>query len=1011
MRVWGKAPIGHKETVAVARAALAGKSRRELLKEAIKTLLSDAHADRVGIWVECTEEAQWSGGPVHSFRGIVAEKEGDATPLEWSRLSPQSPLPSELLVGLQTIEQDLSELRDAPLIGALVEMRHVLWVPVAARGHLRGVVFAGTRKKQAHMPRALLESVAAELALTMELDDERGLGRERQESMRRAVAAFVGSAPPNEILAGIVKELTQPGGARGPNVFAAIGRLVDAPGARKIAVPTAPSIRFTWQSGAAPWIRALENEEFSGVWRDALVSRHVVGAEPRNASSSPGDVARVVALPLEADGQSLGVLVVGMRKDTASLAALERLELSAALAGAVLLQVKRSEEAAERDLRQHALFVLLGATTVVVADDGTIVGHSENAPSLLGAARQHLPEDSTASPENFYDLFSALEIPPVKAWLQKVLAVGPFLSASGEIFPEAQLRNGTRVRLRTLHADPQQATILVENLRPRAEAAPTQHGLTEILNVIEWLEEGVVLFGVKQEIRAVNSRFGQIVGLTPEELAGIKSLDDLVSTLASRAADAGSFAESWYSLARSTEGATREELQLVRPLPRLLERAVRPILDAKGGLIGRVEIYRDLTAQRLFQSKLLQTDKLAELGQMVTGIAHELSNPLTSILGYAQRLLLRRDSLGDCHEARQIFQEAERASAILRQLLSSARESRPERRRVALNQVVSRTLELQRFNLAADKIRVQLDLEPVLPFILGDAGQLQQVLVNLIGNARHAIEEQAKGGTIYIKTQRIAEKRVLLEVRDDGPGIPPAIQARIFDPFFTTKPAGVGTGLGLSIVLGIVREHGGRLHLTSNVGQGTIFAIEFPAMSALEMPAPAAGGSLLRPRPELLPTSEVLDTVSAGASLGPWAGARVLVLEDEPTVARLIADVLDDEGLRVDVLHDPREALHRVASEDYTLAICDMKMPELDGEHFFQALAHAKNPLRERFLFVTGDVLAAHTRDFLERNHLPHVAKPFRVEELTAKIRDLLEATAPHEPAHISAVKKNAART
>src|SRR6266446_5285962 len=136
--------------------------------------------------------------------------------------------------------------------------------------------------------------------------------------------------------------------------------------------------------------------------------------------------------------------------------------------------------------------------------------------------------------------------------------------------------------------------------------------------------------------------------------------------------------------------------------------------------------------------------------------------------------------------ASSVTRNAFSCGAILRQLLLSARESRPERRSVALNQVVSRALELQRFNATAENIRVQLDLDPVLPFVQGDAGQLQQVLMNLIANARHAIEEQAKGGTIRIKTKRIAEKRVLLEISDDGPGIPQAIQARIFDPFFTT---------------------------------------------------------------------------------------------------------------------------------------------------------------------------------------------------------------------------------
>jgi CheY-like chemotaxis protein len=220
---------------------------------------------------------------------------------------------------------------------------------------------------------------------------------------------------------------------------------------------------------------------------------------------------------------------------------------------------------------------------------------------------------------------------------------------------------------------------------------------------------------------------------------------------------------------------------------------------------------------------------------------------------------------------------------------------------------------------------VELDLDPVLPFIHGDPGQLQQVLMNLIGNSRHAIEGQGKGGTIRVKTRRIAEKRVLLEVSDDGPGIPQAIQARIFDPFFTTKPAGVGTGLGLAIVLSIVREHGGKLHLTSGLGQSIVFSIEFPAV---EIPWPAIGDtSARRARFQGLPSPESLETVHAGATLAAWAGTRVLVLEDEPTVARLIADVLEDEGLLVDILLDAREALDRADRVSYALAICDMSIP------------------------------------------------------------------------------------
>jgi signal transduction histidine kinase/CheY-like chemotaxis protein len=818
------------------------------------------------------------------------------------------------LVGLRSVEHELGEPLNGPVIRPLIEMRRALWVPVSTHGLLRGILLAGARKKKSKLPRALLESVSAEFSLIMELEDERRFCRETREdlrSVRSALASLASLGSVTGILNDIVNDcMQQESGPSGPGaVFAAVGRVCNSPGTRiETGMAEVDLTRIAWQSGERSWMRALESEPLCAVWRQALESHRVAGAEV--ASALPhSEVDRVLAFPLEASGETLGVLVAGLRRSSESLSLVERLQLRSALATSALLRQKQSEMAAERELRHKEAIIALVKTR---------------------------PE------------------------------------------PSAQTK--------------------------------TDQDFTEIMNVIEWLEEGVVLFGARQEIRALNTRFGQIIGLAPAELASIRTRDDLVASIGARTADTGSFAERWRK-SDVTLGAVREELHLIRPVPRLLERAARPILDKKGALIGRVEIYRDVTAQRVFQSKLLQTEKLAELGQMVTGIAHELSNPLTSILGYAQRLLLRHDRYGDSHEARPIFQEAERASAILRQLLLSARDSRPERSRVALNQVVSRTLELQRFSSGADNIRVELDLEPVLPFVLGDAGQLQQVLMNLIGNARQAIEEQGKGGTIRVKTQRVAEKRVLLEVSDDGPGIPQGIQARIFDPFFTTKPAGVGTGLGLAIVLGIVREHGGKLHLASNLGKGTVFSIELPAIAAEAMPLPASGGARpARPCFQASPAAGLLESAHAGGALSAWAGTRVLVLEDEPTVARLIADVLEDEGLRVDVLLDAREALDRTARENYALAICDMKMPELDGEHFYQALVSAKTSLCERFLFVTGDVLAAHTRNFLERNHLPHVAKPFRVEELTAKIRGVLEATSPRELSRAPVAKRNAAR-
>jgi CheY-like chemotaxis protein len=282
--------------------------------------------------------------------------------------------------------------------------------------------------------------------------------------------------------------------------------------------------------------------------------------------------------------------------------------------------------------------------------------------------------------------------------------------------------------------------------------------------------------------------------------------------------------------------------------------------------------------------------------------------------------------------------------------------------------------------------------------------------MNLVGNARQAIEQQGQGGTIRLRTKRIGERRVLLEVSDDGPGIPQSILARIFDPFFTTKPPGVGTGLGLAIVLSVVREHGGQVHVLSPPQGGAVFQIELPAASelardeALGSPLPV----LVNAHSELPKPASIENRFRAVFESGK--APRVLVVEDEPTVARLIADVLEDEGMEVEVLLDGCEALDRAARQSYDLVICDMKMPGLDGQHFYKSLERSGNSLLERFLFVTGDVIAAQTRQFLERNHLPHVAKPFRVEELTEKVHGVLAITAHHLKPPAEAARKNVGR-
>jgi PAS domain S-box-containing protein len=1024
MRSWRKhASVAKQPSQGVSRAAAGGASRAELVKVAVTFLLANTEADRMGVWVESQDRQAGEIGQIAGLRGVVADRDGSATPSEWERLSLEAPLPTESLAAGKSVEQDFDATPDAAILGILVGMQRACWIPVESKGRLRGVLLAGLRKNNGAAPCERLELVAAELSLALEVEEERHLARERLDDMvaaRRWLSALANFGATDAILNELVQSCTaaprnEGGIGAGFAILAAWEHKtsggsfpqefrpaqVQPSWARATLAESGP---VTWQSGEVAWPRAMEREGMEAIWRrarernGAIWTPSALSGPYSEMRGEPGsETTRIAAIAVDSGNKSLGVLAVGFPRVAISSAILGRLELRAALAGVALRLRQCAHEAAANASQLQAVLEVSSSATVLVHADGSVAATTRGAKALCQQCRDHgdapPTENSSQMPVFFAEMFRARDQRAAGDWLQCARGLQPVNGAEDEA-PEFELHNGARVRLRRVI--PPGAAIAGVSLEPviAQDTSHTEQGEARLVNVIEWLEEGVVVFDADHSIRAMNTRFAQIAGLTSEEATRITTLNGLIARLSAYSAHPEHFAEHWREQTRSNDAGVREEIRLLRPVPRILERAARPITDAAGRRIGLVEVYRDLTAQRVFQSKLLHTEKLAALGQMVTSVAHELSNPLTSILGYAQRLFVA----GDCsrpEEVQQIFQEAERATTIVRQLLMTARDSRPERRRTDLNQIVSRTLELQRIGIAAENIGVEQDLDIALPMILGDAGQLQQVLMNLIGNSRQAIDQRGQGGTIRLSTMRVGERRARLEVSDDGPGIPDAILSRIFDPFFTTKPAGVGTGLGLSIVLGIVREHGGQVHVSSPPRGGVTFTLDFPVVSGDESRFPAVPATGLASRVGAVERKGTSAAVAVVPNLTLSLPRKILVVEDEPTVGRLIGDVLEDEGLQVDVLLDGREALRRAEREAYDLVICDMKMPELDGQHFYQALVSSGNPLRKRFLFVTGDVVSAHTHEFLERHQLPHVAKPFRVEELTEKVNRLLAGTSP----------------
>jgi two-component system NtrC family sensor kinase len=465
-------------------------------------------------------------------------------------------------------------------------------------------------------------------------------------------------------------------------------------------------------------------------------------------------------------------------------------------------------------------------------------------------------------------------------------------------------------------------------------------------------------------VREANDAVREVFGLEPHQVVGRVLLDVLVPN------DRPILEE---ALGKAFAGQpARVEVHIVTPegQSRVIALAASrlPEADPPSALL----VGRDMTHERELRVRLMESDRLAAVGELVAGVAHEVNNPLSSISAFAQ-LLLRDTALTPAQrESIEVIRgETLRASQVVKDLLAFARRSEPQSAPLDLNSVVGRTLRMRQYQFNEASVRVETDLARDLPSVMGDARQLQQVCLNLLTNAVQAMSPG--GGLLRVRTYQ-ANDLVRLEVQDTGPGIAVDARAHIFEPFFTTKKEGEGTGLGLSVSYGIVTTHGGAIEVVESGPGGTTFRVTLPAASVLAT------------------TQEKEREIATIALRSPLAGIKLLFVDDEPALRSGMQAFGEMRGFTVLTASDGVAALETARSTGVDAVVCDLRMPGMDGYAFHEQLRQERPGLAARTVFITGDVVGTpSSRSSVARQ--PVLTKPFAFDKIEEALIAVMRGT------------------
>jgi signal transduction histidine kinase len=390
--------------------------------------------------------------------------------------------------------------------------------------------------------------------------------------------------------------------------------------------------------------------------------------------------------------------------------------------------------------------------------------------------------------------------------------------------------------------------------------------------------------------------------------------------------------------------------------------AISPYKASDNRIIGAIVVIQNITEEKIASQQLMQLARMISVGELAAGVAHEINNPLTGILGFSELLLHDPKVEKDIKPIiEDIYSAGKRAAQITEDLLLFAREQKEVQKQViSITDLISKTVKLVESQYAKLGITIIRNYENQKLSIFGSPGKMQQVILNLLSNAKDAMVSSRKGNNIVVSVYKDKDSKVVLSIKDNGPGIPAAIRERIFDPFFTTKDVGKGTGLGLSITFRIVSDHQGKILVESEEGSYTHFKITIPGIQTEDEKDKGK-------KEEEAPLKEEF---------------RILAVDDEVLILKFIQKYYQRLGYDVKTASTPHEGVKFVEKDYFDLILIDFRMPEMNGQELYEKIIALRPEVKDNIIIVTGDVLGDEVKGFLQKTNARYLLKPMDLKDL-----------------------------